>query len=66
MYIATQHHLKDGTFVKWYPYAKMASDEHGIDLSSLIKCCRGKSKTCGGFIWQYAEMEPSVYGWDEV
>ena len=53
----------DGDVIEQYPYAKMASEKYNLDLSSLIKCCRGKIKTCGGFKWQYA---PGVYGWDEV
>lgn len=48
---------KDGAFVKRFPYARMASEELNIDLSSLIKCCRGKGKTCGGFVWKYADCE---------
>lgn len=45
---------KDGDFVKRYDYAKLAATELGVDLSSIIKCCRGKQKTCGGFVWEYA------------
>jgi len=26
----------------------------GVDNSSIIKCCRGKLKTCGGYHWKYA------------
>lgn len=26
----------------------------GIDSSSIVKCCRGKRKSAGGFKWQYA------------
>lgn len=36
-----------------YDYAKQACEKYGIDLSQLIKCCRGKAKTCGGFRWEY-------------
>ena len=44
---------KDGEFVRRYPYAKAAAENLSIDLSSIIKCCRGKNKICGGFKWQY-------------
>jgi hypothetical protein len=47
----------DGTFVKRYPYAKLAAQENKADLSSLIKVCRGKAKSCVGFVWKYAEIE---------
>lgn len=46
----------DGTFIKEYPYAKAAATELGIDLSTIIKCCKGKVKTCGGFKWEYVNQ----------
>ena len=52
----------DGIFEKTYDYAKQAAIELGVDLSSIIKCCRGKQKSCGGYIWKYVEP---VYGWEE-
>lgn len=47
---------RDGT-TKFYSYATEAAKELGIDLSAIIKCCRGKKycKTVGGFIWRYAD-----------
>ena len=53
----------DGTLVKVYSFAKQAADEIGADLSSIIKCCRGKMKSCKGFQWRY--QEPGVFGWSE-
>ena len=44
---------KDGSIVAEYAYAKLAADKHHLDLSSIIKCCRGKLKTCGGYRWEY-------------
>ena len=32
---------------------KDASSKYNIDRSSIGKTCRGKIKTCGGFIWMY-------------
>ena len=54
----------DGTLVKVYSFAKQAADDIGADLSSIIKCCRGKQKSCKGLRWRY--REPSVFGWREV
>lgn len=51
-------YTKEGILIKSYPYAKMAAMEHNADLSSIIKCCRGKVKTCRGYIWRYAEQNP--------
>lgn len=45
---------KDGQIIKYYPYAGLAATELSLDLSCIIKCCRGKHKTCGGFRWEYA------------
>ena len=44
---------KGGDVLKRYAYASLAAEELSLDLSSLIKCCRGKQKTCGGFRWAY-------------
>ena len=43
----------DGEIIKKYDYASLAAEELSIDISSIIKCCRGKKKTCGGFRWEY-------------
>lgn len=45
-----------------FEYAKQASIKYGIDLSSIIKCCRGKLKTCKGMKFEYS---PTGYpaGW---
>lgn len=44
----------DGKFIKEYDYATLAAKELKLDLSSIIKCCKGKQKTCGGYKWTYA------------
>ena len=31
--------------------------ELGIDHSSISRCCKGKQKSAGGFIWKYVEEE---------
>ena len=35
--------------------ARQAARELGLDNSNIIKCCKGKVKTHGGFHWMYAE-----------
>jgi len=44
----------NGIYICEYDYAKLAAEKYNLDLSSIIKCCRHKSKTCGGFKWEYA------------
>lgn len=46
---------KTGELIKIYDYAKQAAEELSIDLSAIIKVCRGKMKTCGGYIWRYTD-----------
>ena len=46
---------KDGEFIKKWDSAISASRELGIHNSNIGQCCKGKLKTCGGFIWKYAE-----------
>ena len=36
--------------------ARQAARELGLDNSNIIKCCKGKLKTTGGFHFRYAEM----------
>ena len=43
----------DGNIIRDYKYASMAANEYNLDLSSIIKCCKGKQKTCGGYVWKY-------------
>lgn len=44
-------------FIAEYPSAMEASRKTNCDNSSINKCCKGKLKTVGGFIWRYKEME---------
>lgn len=53
---AVDQYTKDGEFVASYLFAKEAAEKLGIDLSSIIKCCRGKLKSAGGFVWRYSAM----------
>ena len=49
---------KDGDFIEYFSTASEGAKKYQVDLSSIIKCCRGKNKTCGGFIWKYSnDME---------
>ena len=50
---------RDGT-TKYYEYATAASKDTGADLSTIIKCCRGKVKTSKGYIWVYADETTDI------
>lgn len=43
-----------GEFIKGYPSINEARRQTGIDNSSISACCKGKYKTAGGYVWEYA------------
>jgi len=48
---------------KMFDTATIAAREYEIDMSSIIKCCRGKKKTVGGYEFEYAKPSSGVFGW---
>ena len=46
---------KDGEFIAEYNSVMEASRYTGCDNSIICKCCKGKRKSAGGFIWKYKE-----------
>lgn len=44
---------RNGIFVKEWEYINQARDCLGIDPSTIIRCCKGRQKTAGGYIWKY-------------
>lgn len=44
----------DNKFVAEYPSVREAERITNIDSSGIAKCCNGKRKSSGGFIWKYA------------
>jgi len=44
-----------------FPYAKAAAEKYDSDLSSIIKCCKGKVKSVRGRVYEY--VKPGVFGW---
>ena len=46
----------NGNILEQFAYATLAAKKFNLDLSSIIKCCRGKQKTCGGYKWQYLNI----------
>lgn len=45
---------KQNHIIKEWDYIIDAEKELNIDRSSIIRCCKGKVKTAGGFIWRYS------------
>ena len=47
----------NGTYIRTYPSIKMATIE--TKCNDISKCCRGKYKQSGGFIWKYKDEKYS-------
>ena len=47
---------KEGNFIKEWISAAQASKELNISRTNITKACKGKYKTCGGFVWKYKEI----------
>lgn len=48
---------KDGRVIAEYESASDASRATGIRRSGIIMCCNSQRKTCGGYMWKYADTE---------
>ena len=44
----------NGEFITKYPSTREAGRRTGCYHNSISACCKGKQKTCGGYIWRYA------------
>ena len=44
---------KTGEIIEEFISCKEAFRATGVDCSSISKCCSGKVKTAGGFIWNF-------------
>ena len=47
---------KEGELITVYYGTREASRQTGISQGNISECCRGKLKTCGGFIWKYVNQ----------
>lgn len=45
----------DGDFIAEYNKVIEADKKLGINQSAIIRCCKGKNKSAGGFRWMYKE-----------
>lgn len=54
--ISINQYDKSNNFIKQWTSAIDIQNETGINQGSIIKCCRNKLKTAGGFIWKYEDI----------
>lgn len=45
----------NGKLLAEYPSIKKASEQTGINKVAISNCCRGQTKTSGGYIWKYSD-----------
>lgn len=48
----------EGNYLSTYLSATVAGQDNGVDPSCIIKCCKRRRKSAGGFIWKY-KNEPT-------
>ena len=48
-----QIHKTTGIIIREWKFIKDAEKVLGIAHSNIVKCCKGKLKSTGGFIWRY-------------
>lgn len=58
--IAINQYDKLGNFIATWSCAKEAANRLNIDHSAITKCCKGKYKTAGGYIWKYANNNTKI------
>ena len=55
-YIKVLQYSKDGIFIREWNSATQGDKELNIFQPNICKCCKGKLKSAGGFIWKYKDM----------
>lgn len=51
--VAVDQFDKDGNFIKTFGSLIEAAEEAGCHRSGITICCKGRTKTSGGFAWKY-------------
>lgn len=46
-----------GNTLKTWDSMKEAAETLNLKYQGISRCCRNKRKTCGGFMWSYADLE---------
>lgn len=44
-----------GDIIKTFPSIVAASEYTGAQKTGIVSCCKGRRKSCGGYLWAYAE-----------
>lgn len=52
---AVGQYTLEGSLLKTYEGVRIAEEKTGVDNRNIIKNCKGKVKTAGGYIWRYLD-----------
>lgn len=52
---AVNQYNLDGTFIRRFEMVVDAARQLDIDSSQIIRVCKKKNKTAGGYLWEYAQ-----------
>jgi len=55
----SQYNKEDRSLITIHDSLKSAMETTGIDDGSIVKVCKGKYKSAGGFYWQYTDENPN-------
>lgn len=56
----------DGTFIQSFASTIHASNALNIDSSCIVKVCKGKRKSAGGYLWKYSNSNESIITWEDA
>ena len=48
--------ISEDTIIKTWGSAQEVCRQLGFSKSNICNCCRGKIKTCYGYVWRYADV----------
>lgn len=51
--VPVAQYTKDGEFVRIFETVTKAADSVGRTKTQVSMCCRGKTPSCGGYVWRY-------------
>ena len=50
-----KQYTKNMELIKQWDSVSEAQRSLGIEATNIVKCCKGKGKTAGGFVWRYED-----------
>lgn len=56
----------NGTFIQSFASATLASVALNIDSSCIVKVCKRKRKSAGGYLWKYTNSNESKITWEDA